>query len=363
MKKLVYVYCVICMSCVLSACGDHDSKGALVSDGVESAGTSNGKVPAVKGQENDSNNAVQEEGTGGSENETPKTPEGETDPSSGDQGNESETTSNSDDKNGGEGMETGTGEGNDDTPEIGNGSETGETQSKPEERPETAIGAVCEESSFAEQCHGELPVYCDEDDGVTSIYGSGCDAEGYVCGLTKEGYSECFEPCMKEGDTRVYCAEDNLYNGTVVTDECVSIGYGRLGYISTHKKCNGACVDGACAYDYSHIEELGMACNGDNFRRHCTSNVALHCLNSKVMIYQDCSLEERYTKCGEATDGAGVTAACYEPCTEAGAKASRCSSSGSIRYEFECGEIGNGELGYIVKDWEICSCSHDVCEA
>lgn len=365
MKKVVYIYCMICLSCVLSACGDNDSKQDVVSDGDQSAETSVNKGTEGEDKDTDSNSAAQEGGTGGSENETPETPEGETQQTPSDHGDGSGTSGPSDEKTDGDGTDPGNGEGDDKTPESGDGGstgETGETPNKPEETAETAIGAVCEESSFGEQCHGELPVYCDEEEGVTSIYESGCDVEGYICGLTEDGYSECFEPCTKEGDTRVYCAEDNLYNGTVVMDECVSIGYGRLGYISSYKKCNGACVDGACAYDYSHIEELGTVCDNDNYKRHCTSNVALYCSNSKVMIYQDCSLEEQYTKCGETMESSGVTAACHEPCTEVGTKVTRCSSSGSVRYDFECGEIGSGGLGYIVKDWEICSCIHDVCE-
>ena len=227
---------------------------------------------------------------------------------------------------------------------------------------DTKLGVACNATEFSEKCHGELPVYCDEDEGVTSIYGESChEGSDYICGIDADGYSDCFVPCSMLGEVKIYCSDNGQYNGTVVTDTCTDIGYHRLGYISSYQKCHGPCIDGKCM-DYSHIPQLGDYCDPSTYHEICVSNVALYCSNNKITIYEDCSLSKNARNlCGLTYDQDLNQAACHEPCSKVDTAISQCNDENTVRYGFVCRDIGYDLLGYVLESFDICTCQDGVC--
>ena len=226
---------------------------------------------------------------------------------------------------------------------------------------ETRLSLPCDENTFQDQCHLEIPVYCDADDGITTILSElGCnDGEGYICGISSRGYSECFVPCYEEGRVTTRCDATN-YMGKYLTDTCMPIGYNRFGLDTKVTQCPGPCEGEVCA-DYSHIPDLLTPCQSSLYVANCQSNVALYCSSGRVSMYQDCNREDIYSRCGVTMMDGKPHAACHEPCPVLGASLKRCAAEGRILFEFTCQNIGYGALGYVVESFAICQCEDGAC--
>ncbi len=223
-------------------------------------------------------------------------------------------------------------------------------------------------------CKDDVPMWCNDKGYIHAVEDDTrtCASQGMFCAVYKDegkDYAGCFEPCNKAGKITT-CIRYDAETAATIDASCELVD-GKLALVlenySNLNYCDFGCAEGKCIDYTADIENVGEACDPNEFKAYCTENGplrAVSCDPVDVVVGEEASeTDPTYTinvelcYADEICRKDGYKASCQQTCTEGEIKYS-CEYflNNYISYPSTCTRLEDGTLGYVEDklDFDVC---------
>ncbi len=228
------------------------------------------------------------------------------------------------------------------------------------------VGDECKTSNFKTFCDGNRLFTCSQTIGQESEpHVKVRDCKANICATSPTDGTNCYEPCVSEGDFYGECLGDyHSDTGATVdllfTTMCTKSKEGPLIWTFTEgvKTCASVCKNGTCLYT---PDSIGQSCSSASFADRCQGNWWLECVEENPQYAGfvsgfECSIS--YGKDYRCVEDLNGLLDCATPCTQENKQTAACRQYAGGRVYSEvyiCQKAKDGHLYNITSDYEECS--------